>query len=289
MSDRNRVRDEYERANRGAAWTHIKCPLCEERGLRADRKGAMSVSARGWYQCHRCAAKGWIYEPDEQPPTPDVPATTPGRLGAPEGFYAFDSPDAGITLDPARAYVASRGLDMDVVTRAGVGACVTGYFAGRVVVPIEDWHGYVGRTWVRSTIPYLYPRGMNRAQLLYNRAALDVETDHPVFVVEGVFDALALWPHAVAVLGKPSGWQVQQLIHARRPVAVALDGDAYAEALSLALRLRIDGARAGVIRLPGDKDPDQIAIGELTAAAFACVREASAVVEIEERGGFDGH
>jgi DNA primase len=87
-------------------------------------------------------------------------------------------------------------------------------------------------------------------------------------VVEGVFDALALWPDAVAVLGKPSDQQVDALINAKRPVVIVLDGDAWLEGKWLAARLCLRGKRAGHIRLPPGVDPDEVDRKELEQQAM---------------------
>jgi DNA primase len=112
---------------------------------------------------------------------------------------------------------------------------------------------------------------MQRGEVLYNHTALHVETERPVMVVEGVFDALALWPHAVAVLGKPSHFQVDALASAKRPVAIVLDGDAWQEGYALAMRLRLAGQRAGSVTLPPKTDPDEVDRAWLEAAVAECI------------------
>ena len=93
---------------------------------------------------------------------------------------------------------------------------------------------------------------------MFNEAALAEVTDEPALVVEGPFDALAYWPQAVAVLGKPTEPQMLTLLRAVRPVVVVLDGDAWQEAEMLAWRLRFEGQRAGWVRLPPMVDPDEV-------------------------------
>jgi DNA primase len=86
-----------------------------------------------------------------------------------------------------------------------------------------------------------------------------------------VFDAIALWPDGVAVLGKPSPMQREAMIQARRPVVVCLDGDAWREAYALATLLRVEGQRAGFVRLGPGVDPDEVPRAELDARAAACL------------------
>jgi len=77
-------------------------------------------------------------------------------------------------------------------------------------------------------------------------------------VVEGVFDALALYPNAVAVLGKASEAQMEALQESKRPVVIVLDGDAWQEGWAMAARLKFKGQRAGSVRLPPKLDPDEV-------------------------------
>jgi DNA primase len=187
-------------------------------------------------------------------------------MGAPEGFYELASAEGrgALSLAPARKYLLGRGLvDEGVWRQAKVGACVAGRYKDRIVVPVLSpdnvWQGYVTRDWTGLAVsPYLYPPRMDRANLLYNHTALNEQTERPVMVVEGVLDALALWPDAVALLGKPSEPQVLALADCPRPVAIVLDGDAWEEGDALAMRLGLEGQRAGSVRLPPKKDPDEV-------------------------------
>ena len=264
------IRELAERSARAChagtgAWRRGTCEPCLLRTGKPDRRGCFSFnSSTGWYKCFKCGLVGRIdgYE-DIEPEEPEE--VVEHDMGPPEGFTELFRGDGAraFVFEKARKYLHGRGLTDVKVWRAGqVGATCEGYFAGRIIVPVltpdGDWVGYVGRTWTKKAdMPYLYPRGMNR-QVLYNHAALFSQTDAPVFVVEGVMDALALWPDAVAVLGKVSEPQLWALVDAERPVAVCMDGDAWREGQELAMRLKLEGCRAGNIRLPPKKDPDEM-------------------------------
>ena len=270
-------------------WYRANCPFCEFKTGKADRKQSWSIlMSKGAHHCFKCGTSGQIKDFD------------PTKLGyeaisieevevakciePPEGFMLLCEEPArsAWSADPARAYLKKRGLPEDVWRAAKIGVCVSGQQAGRIIVPVlasgGDWVGWVGRIWQKKgTLPYIYPRGMQRGSVLYNQQALMVETDKPVLVVEGVFDSLALWPDSVAVLGKPSGTQVDALVAAKRPVAVVLDGDAWREGESLAMSLRIEGQRAGNVRLGPGVDPDEVNKSELWAAASECLDSSDSV------------
>lgn len=260
-------------------WYRTNCPFCDARTGKPDRKRAFGILLPlGKFHCFKCGVAGKLRDvPDDirrlpAPSREDIEAFDP-----PEGYLALGTQpgcDALVT-GPARRYLRSRNLDERLWKEAGIGACLKGKYEGRVIVPIlgsdNEWLGFVARAWTKTAErPYLYPKGMLRGEILYNHAALLVETETPVMVVEGVFDSLALWPNAVAVLGKPSGTQIEALAAAKRPVAVVLDGDAHQEGWALAMRLRLMGARAGSVRLPPKVDPDEVEKSWLMSKAIEC-------------------
>jgi hypothetical protein len=189
---------------------------------------------------------------------------------------------SSLRLAPAFEYLERRrGLARELIEEAGIGACVSGYWSGRIIIPTlapdtGEWMWYVGREWFDGgEKPYLYPKG-GRAGVLYNHSALLVETETPVLVVEGCLDALACWPDAVAVLGKPNPSQIDALVATRRPVCVVLDGDAYDDGWALAMKLRLEGQRAGSVRLPPRVDPDEVDAGALWDAVARALEHGEA-------------
>lgn len=258
----------------GTGWARGFCPVCEERTGKPDRKGSWSISlTTGFWTCWKCGAKG-VLRQKGAPTLPDLPAEPRPEMRLPGGFITLGT-HPGLSAEvcrPAREYLAGRGVGPNLAALAGIG-CVPDW--GRVVVPIHGpdggLRGWVARAYVPTDRTYLYPKGFSRADTLYNEAALDVESDEPVMVVEGVFDALATWPVGVAVLGKPSGWQTARLAAARRPVAVVLDGDAWREGWALAMHLRLQGQTAGCVRLPPGADPDEVS--GLPEAARECLTQ----------------
>lgn len=256
-------------------WVKANCPFCLSVRGRAGRSPALSISrTHGWYKCWRCGTKGKIdvQECDEQ-----LAPIRVDQMELPPDFLAlWESPgsDSEATLG-ARRYLDWRRVSESIIEDARIGFCVFGKYSGRVIVPIfsgdDDLVGWVGRSISPTTrLKYIYPKGAWRASALYNESALYVETDHPVFVVEGVFDALALWPNAVAVLGKPSHAQIRLIANANRPVVSLLDGDAWVESEALAGQLKIlrEDLLVGSVRLPNQKDPDDVLLSDLVSAGY---------------------
>lgn len=270
----------------GKGWIRVNCPLCEDRTGDRDKRLSMGLNtATAGFVCHRCQATGMIPEHlrDLIPFHPEDDGEFDDGMGEKveeerwiqpaEGFVEIfsDMNAESITLKPARAYLLgtgmqpsgfmARGLNLDVCKAARVGTALSGYLGGRIIVPFLDhdpkdpWLGWVARDYIGEQEPrYRYPKGMRRDRL-WNERQLFIETDEPVFVVEGVLDALPFWPNAVAFLGKPTKKHRPILLEAKRPVVIALDGDAWEEGWALAQMLRFLGIHATSVKLPPKLDP----------------------------------
>lgn len=269
-------------------WARANCPLCELRTGRADKKQCLGLRvSTGFWHCFRCGAAGVITVPEDfdalRPQRKVTDDEAEEKIELPEGFMAlYEEPGWGSwAAEPARAYLRARGVDDDTGHDARIGVCLAGKYRGRVVVPVYDATGRELLGWSArdytgtSDRKYLYPTGMRRAEILYNHRALLRKTNEPVFVVEGVFDAIALWPDAVGCLGKPSDQQLEALIVAARPVVMCLDGDAWRESEAVALQLGLYRERVGWVRLPPRRDPATVPQAALRAAglrALVCGR-----------------
>ena len=264
-------------------WVRVRCPFCVDRTGKEDRRGSLGVnSTNGFFHCFKCDVRGRLegFDDDDF----DIePVREASEVSLPAEFTLLYDAEGIATrsLAPARKYLRERGLDPRVLAGAGVGACLDGRYAGRVIVPIKNRDGkrvgFSSRAWIKKhPIPYLYPPEMDRAAVLYNERVLFAKRTDPIFVVEGVFDALALWPDSVAVLGKPSEWQADRLCESERMIAIVFDGDAWEEGWSFAQKLRLRGARAGSVILPAKADPDEVDRAQLTKAAILAVETGEA-------------
>lgn len=287
--DDETVLDALTGHNPGATgWYRVNCPNCEDSTGKADTKQSFGLNAStGGYHCFKCDAKGYLDEIPEdvffdRGAGMDTAEDGPIEIEPPYGWMPIWCGDGynAMSLQGARDYLHGRGLSEDIWQGADIGAACGGYYDGRIVVPIValngEWHGWVARDWTGyAERNYLYPKGMKRGEILFNRKALLRETDEPVLVVEGVLDALPYWPNAVACLGKPAlanGQHLQMMLEAKRPIAVCLDGDAWREGWSLGERLKFEGKQAGSVRLPPGKDPNDIDRSWLIKKAFECVQ-----------------
>ena len=259
-----------------SGWRRGPCPFCLLKLGKEDRKNCLGVHASGAFHCFRCAVRGRLSNVELPDDEVFDGADDDWTTGEPESFepiYSGEGLDA-LCLEPARAYLEKRKIPPRALRWSRVGFCFSGRYRNRVVFPVlragdARWRGFVARSILKGAErPYLYAKDMPRGTYFYGEEFLAEDTATPIVVVEGVIDALALWPDAVAVLGKPSEAQVQKLLAAPRPIAVAFDPDAYGEAQALVSELRIKGQRAGAVRLPLGHDPDEVAPEWLRAEAL---------------------
>lgn len=265
----------------GGGWWRANCPYCLEQTGKPDKRQSLGIKpAIAFFSCFKCGVRGRLQNVADdvlllaRQEDPEAPKPI---KGPPDGYEELAPLWDSIFLQAPKRYLEGRGISLETVAAARIGCSVQGKLDGRIIVPVLDidgrtWLGYSARDWTGRQDPrYMYPRGMARGVLLYNWSALYVETDEPLILVEGVFDALPYWPDAAASLGKPGDYHRRLLADAARPVAVCLDGDAHEEGWALAQYLQLQGARAGNVILPPGEDPNTVDVSWLREEARRCV------------------
>ena len=143
-----------------------------------------------------------------------------------------------------RAYLKSRNITKEQSEFYGLLYTPEGYFGRRVLVPVCNFFGEY-RTFVARAIDkdaekkYLYPKGCKISTLLYNLHHMGMragaQRKRPVWLVEGVFDAIHCAPLAVATFGKHISDSQIRLLRRLDPTYVVLlwDWDAWHETPAL--------------------------------------------------------
>lgn len=273
-----------------SGWIRFNCPMCELRHGKADRKQSAGLNARSMiYSCFKCDSKGRLrHAPDEYdlPPLEEETAEVVHYIDPPPEFVELGSDEGRDNpfYEPAWEYLTratdlgGRGMTEERIMELGIGACLEGDYRGRVILPVREnnvgaWQWFVGRAWRKKHwFPYKYPSGQ-RHGVLFNEVALALETDEPVLLVEGWFDAASLWPDGVAALGKTTDDVIATLTRSKRPVVLVPDGDAWEENLAACYRLQLAGLRAGCLKLPPRKDPDEFPADYVRAKARESITE----------------
>lgn len=214
----------------------------------------------------------------------------------PEDFVRLDALKKG---HPARKYVKGRGFTPDHIAELwGVGYSEDGPFPsarlGRLVIPIHRVAADGTRVWGwqarklnehgRSPKYFTAP-DLKKSTLLYGAERVHAGNG-PVAVCEGPIDVWRFGKDAVALFGKDaSEFQIRLLcrIADKRPLIVALDGEAEDEAEKLVTQLRHaretsllrpDTSPVLLLSLPAGKDPADCTTEELERFMRRLLRDA---------------
>jgi hypothetical protein len=249
----------------------VNCPECINRVGKEDTSFKLQCNPNAYnkrtgeygpfFFCYRCSWAGscdlsWLGEVEL--PKPD-PNEIPEWSQPPEGFEVLT--ESSYALKPFVDYLQGRKV-WEQAQHIGVGACTTGKYAGRVILPCKkadgSWWGFSARIVGKRIPKYLYPVAMARGTSLWGQDWLPRLKDKasPIYLTEGVLDAMPLYPYGLASFGKNvTDAQVDLLVSFNRPVTVALDGDAHVDAQVLCRRLQARGVDARWCKLPPTTDP----------------------------------
>jgi hypothetical protein len=156
--------------------------------------------------------------------------------------------------------VKERGVHPMAVKHYRIGVTTHRYprhLHGAIIFPSLDGSGgYAARL---SFGGYSFPKGMARKDCIYNGRILQ-KVGHRVYLVEGPFDAVGIWPlMAVATYGRDiSKTQFKRLCAYKGELVIAYDGDSWRAARSLAWTFELKGVRVSWLRLPAGYDPAEI-------------------------------
>ena len=159
----------------------------------------------------------------------------------PEGFLLLN--EYHPIQDRFLEYVEKRNLDLELLEERGVGYCVSGRFAWRLIFPFLNPHFeyFVGRSILPGVEPkYLNPtqgRDINtgKGQVIYNKTALLGER---AYLGEGVLDALVWDDEGICCLGwQMSGDQFSMIIQSNiKELYIVPDSGYFKKALILAYK-----------------------------------------------------
>lgn len=267
-----------ERSETASGYVRVNCPACIERAGKFDRDRSLSVNmGNGWWLCHRCEYRGRLdgfedigarFDEDAEPPD----------IEQPSDYQPITRSLAALTRLPHR-YLRARGVPATVVREALLGYAMRGDHRGRIIMPVvaaDDWRsvGWVGRDVTGKQRRYHVSGGIDNRATFYNDDQVGAGEFAPLLVMEGPFDVLAHWPHAVGCMGKPREGHLGRLGQIKhRPVVLLLDGDAWRESLGWAQVLRVGGVRAYTVRLPPRVDAAELPRKVVDQAVAYCLRE----------------
>ena len=175
----------------------------------------------------------------------------------------------------AKQYILGRGITEEQIEYYRIGACFSGRYSGRIIVPVlnarNELVSFIARDWSGKlkpkvlTPPSLEGRhGIKDYIFNLHRAS---STGH-LLIGEGVFDAISLGTRGVCLFGKAaSPIQVAKIINKKpKRITICLDPDAQLEANILANQLIGHIPDVRIVTLPAGTDPNSVSQEELKLA-----------------------
>lgn len=253
------------------------CPFCQHRKPKLEIKVVDSPDGSNPWQCWVCGTKGrtirsllkhlnltraeaesilqYVKRGEEQE------ESTKKIVRLPEEFESLElAPHSSVYANRVRKYLYARGLtDIDFV-RYGIGYCMSGKYADRVIIPSYDENNILNYFVARSLeskpyLKYINP-DVNKSDIIVFENL--VNWDEPVILCEGVFDAMAIRRNAIPLLGQNiSQALMKKIITSSCPdIYITLDRDAVKRALKHCETFLNMGKRVFFIE-PSEKDPSE--------------------------------
>jgi hypothetical protein len=259
--------------SKNTGWYNTTCVFCQDTGYH------MGINIRNRvYKCFKCNSKGkvkYLFQyigkhfdsyvcnnetnvPNEQQlcktkqlPNSYIPMCTLRYM-------------SGSDVEDALSYTKTR-IGLDLAQKLCVGYCTHGRFAHRLILPVYEEEVlvyYVGRSIYKHLKPkILNPEG-DKGDIIFNWEIASKFDE--IYVVEGPFDAIRLYPYGISLLGKEIN--EDQLIKIVRSsvkvINILLDGDAIPDAYKLASKIwaLTQCKRIRVIELLKHQEPDTVGL-----------------------------
>ena len=166
----------------------------------------------------------------------------------------------------ASAYLKRRNISEDDILKYNIGYCEYGPYADRVVIPSYDSTGklnyFTSRTFKEDTFQTYKNPDTSRNIIPFEML---INWDLPIILCEGPFDAIAIKRNAIPLLGKNiQSNLMKKLVSSKvKKIYIALDTDAFNQALKFCEELLNEGKEVYLVELPG-KDPSEMGFEHFT-------------------------
>ena len=179
----------------------------------------------------------------------------------PTEFFPLAKNDSTAALPYYRYANKIRGLDNVILKRYNIGYCATGFYRGRIIVPVYHFGtlvNFVARA-ISDKISkkVLTPKGNDQYKYCFNLDNLWGLSE--VVLVEGVFDVLVIPDKAVATFGKKITVEQVALLKKAgiKEVTFCFDDDAIEEAYKFAQEYLMT-FKTNLVEMPTGYDPSKL-------------------------------
>lgn len=147
----------------------------------------------------------------------------------PNEFRQLSVPQNDIEHRHALAYLRNRNILKRDIIKYNIGYCTDGDYRNKIVIPSYDEFGnlnyFTGRTWQKDS-PYSYKKPPYSSHEIIGFEFF-INWNYPVYICEGVFDAITIKRNAIPLFGKIIGTKLQEkLMVCKPPTYIILDNDA---------------------------------------------------------------
>jgi len=149
-------------------------------------------------------------------------------IDLPSEFISLANKNLPVTTRFATKYLFDRGLTKQDIVMWKMGVCLSGEYAGRIVVPSFDTNGncdyFIARSYGKAFPKYMNPNVSK--DIVFNELFVDWNQD--IVLVEGVFDAIKA-ENAIPLLGSTLNEKTtlfNKIVQYDPTIYIALDPDA---------------------------------------------------------------
>lgn len=160
----------------------------------------------------------------------------------------------------ALMYLHNRKITANDIKRYNIGLCINGEYRNRIIIPSYDENAnlnyFVSRSFLSNdSFKYKNPK-VSKDIIPFD---LYINWDLPIYLVEGVFDAISVKFNSIPLLGKTLQNSIKKKIIEKKPPAVyvALDTDAKVDALKIIKTVHSLGIPTFYVDLE-KKDPSEL-------------------------------
>lgn len=194
------------------------------------------------------------------PKNEEIQLTT--NLSLPKEYVPLWEYSNKIDFKHAKNYLAKRNIFEEDIIRYEIGYCPEGPFSDRIIIPSFDaankLNYFIGRSFYDEVeARYKNPTSAKNIIMFESQVFFDSQT--PIVLCEGVFDAIAIRRNAIPLLGKfPSPALLEKISTSNiQEIYLALDKDALKETLKIAEDFIANNRKVYLVVLAG-KDPSEL-------------------------------